>query len=74
MPFFIKKGTVEAAIKKNIFFELKYGDVFEDHEVKKMVFSNCINLISTLKSKNIIFTSGTDNAFLHRSPFDISSL
>ena len=70
----MKKGTIEATKKKNIMFELTYADAFEDHEIKKLVFSNCISLINTLNGKNIIFNSGTDDSFLHRSPFDISSL
>lgn len=74
MQFHIKKGTTESAIKRGIFFELKYGEAFEDHDSKKNIFSNCINIINNLKSKNIIFTSGTDDYFLHRSPFDVACL
>jgi len=55
-------------------FEITYSDIFEDHEIKKIVFSNCIHLISSLKGNNIIINSGTDDYFLHRSPFDISSM
>lgn len=73
-PFFLKKGTVDAAIKKGISFEITYNDCFEDHDVKRLVFSNSINLINTVKGNNIVFNSGGDNAFLHRSPFDIASL
>jgi RNase P/RNase MRP subunit p30 len=74
MQFFVKKGTIEAALKKNIFFEFLYGDSFEDHDTKKIVFTNQVNLINNLKSRNIIFCSGVDNCFLHRSPFDIAAL
>ena len=74
MNFFLKKGTVEAAFKNNIFFEFTYKDTFEDHDIKKIVFSNIINIMNNLKHRNIIFTSGVDDHFLHRSPFDISSL
>jgi RNase P/RNase MRP subunit p30 len=74
MNFHVKKGTIEAAIKKEIYFELTYADSFEDHETKRILFSNCVNLINNLKGKNIIFSSGTYDNFLHRSPFDIASL
>ena len=70
----MKKGTLEAAIKKGISFELTYCDAFQDHDIKRIMFSNCIHLINQVKGDNIVFNSGTDNSFLHRSPFDIASL
>lgn len=74
MNFYLKKGTLEAAIKKSVFFEFTYQDAFEEHEIKKNFFSNCINILNNLRQRNVIFTSGTDDHFLHRGPFDISSL
>ncbi len=73
-PFFMKKGTLEAAAKKQIFFEITYADAFEDHDVKKVVFSNCIHLINMLNGNNMVFNSGTNETFLMRTPFDVSSL
>jgi len=42
--------------------------------MRRMVFSNAIQLIQATKGKNIIFTSGTEDAFYHRSPYDAINL
>ena len=42
--------------------------------MRRLVFSNAIQLIRATKGKNIIISSGTDEAFYHRSPYDVINL
>jgi len=86
LPFHLKRGPVTEAIKKGIMFEISYSQSIEgpflnnlnligiDMTFRRMIFSNAIQLIRATKGKNIIFSSGTDEAFYHRSPYDVINL
>lgn len=74
LPFHLKRGPVTEAIKKGIMFEVTYSQAIEDMSVRRMIFSNAIQLIQATKGKNIIFSSGTEEAFYHRSPYDSINL
>jgi RNase P/RNase MRP subunit p30 len=39
-----------------------------------MIFSNAIQIVRATKGKNIILSSGAEEAFYHRSPYDAINL
>ena len=41
---------------------------------RRLIFSNAIQIVRATKGKNIIISSGTDDAFYHRSPYDVINL
>jgi ribonuclease P/MRP protein subunit RPP1 len=85
MPFKLKRGPVTEAIKKGIMFEICYSAAIEgnrkndfsellDSTLRRMVFSNAIQIIKATKGKNLIFSSGCKDPFYHRGPYDIICL
>ena len=48
--------------------------VLLDSKVRRMVFSNAMNMIHSSKGKSFIFSSGANEVLTHRSPFDIVAM
>jgi len=72
--FSVKKHLIQSAIGKNVFFEILYSDFIKDNTKRSIFISNVLQLFEVTKGKNIIISSGADNYFDHRSPFDITTL
>lgn len=62
------------AIRRNMFFELKYSPVIIDSTVRKRTISRAQQYHMVGKSKAIIISSEATDSFHIRSPYDISGL
>jgi ribonuclease P/MRP protein subunit RPP1 len=62
------------AVRRNIFFELKYAPAIVDSNSRRATITRAQQYHMSGKSKSIIISSEATNRFHVRSPFDISSL
>jgi RNase P/RNase MRP subunit p30 len=74
--FVLKKTQINAAIERGMFFEIVYGNLIKDssgnNSNKRSLFiSNVLLLLDVTKGKNVIISSGVNNFYDHRSPYDI---
>jgi ribonuclease P/MRP protein subunit RPP1 len=70
----LKKTQINAAIERGMFFEIVYGNLIKDsgNSSKRSLFiSNVLLLLDVTKGKNVIISSGVNNFYQHRSPYDI---
>ncbi|CAK4075477.1 unnamed protein product [Aphanomyces euteiches] len=74
LPFQLRKPLIDAAIKRNIYFEIKYMHALGDSSSRRYFFSNASNLIRITKGRNLLFSSGAVREMLLRSPYDIMTV
>ena len=73
--FMSKKKLLLSSIEKySVFFEINYGKFVVDNESRGLFISNFILFNEILKGKNLILSSGAENYFMHRSPFDVITI
>lgn len=64
----------QMAARRGIYFELQYSPVIRDSNCRKDTIVMAQNLISHRKGKCIVISSGAQNSFEVRSPYDIANL
>lgn len=64
----------DIAVRRGIFFEIKYSPALIDSTLRKTILSIAYNYTTNRKAKNIIITSGAKLKFQVRSPYDIANL
>jgi RNase P/RNase MRP subunit p30 len=62
------KNKIREGLKKNIFYELTYGDFLTKKEEFSIFLNKFINLSRITKGKNIILSNGSNNFI---NPFDV---
>jgi RNase P/RNase MRP subunit p30 len=72
--FSIKKHLILSAIDKNVFFEILYTGFIKDQTKRSIFIANVLMLLEVTKGKNVIISSGAENYFDHRSPYDIITI
>lgn len=70
----IKKHLILSAIEKNTFFEICYSGFIKDPTKRSIFISNVLLLFEVTKGNNVIISSGADNYFDHRSPYDLITI
>lgn len=72
--FSIKKHLILSAIEKNVFFEILYCGFIKDQTKRSIFIANVLMLLEVTKGRNVIISSGAENYFEHRSPYDIITI
>jgi ribonuclease P/MRP protein subunit RPP1 len=72
--FALKKSLILTAIERNMFFEITYDDFIKNDNRRSTFISNVLLLLDVTKGKNIIISSGSNNFYSHRSPYDILTI
>lgn len=62
------------AVSRNVFFEIKYSSTISDSNERRATISKAQQYHMVGKSKHIMLTSGAENKFQIRSPYDVSNL
>jgi ribonuclease P/MRP protein subunit RPP1 len=70
----INRKFYYVAIRRNMFFELKYSPAIVDSNERRATITRAQQYHMSGKSKGIIISSEASNRFHIRSPYDISSL
>ncbi|XP_023639845.1 uncharacterized protein LOC17888427 isoform X2 [Capsella rubella] len=74
MLFRLKHPMVQAAIKRGIYFEIKYSDLLVDAQTRRQVISNAKLLVDWTRGKNLIISSGAPSVTEIRGPNDVINL
>ncbi|KAF8061226.1 hypothetical protein N665_1210s0009 [Sinapis alba] len=74
LPFRLMHPSVNAAIKRGIYFEIKYSDLLKDADKRRQVISNAKLLVDWTKGKNLIISSGSPSVTELRGPNDVINL
>ncbi|OQR95918.1 ribonuclease P protein subunit p30 [Thraustotheca clavata] len=74
MPIQLRKPLIDAAIARNIYFEIKYTAALGDSSSRRYFFSNASNLIRVANGRHIVFSSGAIRDMLLRSPYDVINI
>ncbi|KAG2311042.1 hypothetical protein Bca52824_022599 [Brassica carinata] len=74
LPFRLMHPSVKAAIKRGVYFEIKYSDLLKDGEKRRQVISNAKLLVDWTKGKNLIISSGSPSVTELRGPNDVINL
>ncbi|TDH72947.1 hypothetical protein CCR75_003782 [Bremia lactucae] len=74
IPFQLKRPWILAAIKRNLYFEIKYTPCLSDSAGRRYFFSNASNLVRLTGGKNLVLSSGATRDILLRSPYDVLNL
>uniref|UniRef100_A0A8C7QE99 Ribonuclease P protein subunit p30 n=1 Tax=Oncorhynchus mykiss TaxID=8022 RepID=A0A8C7QE99_ONCMY len=73
-PFFFKRSSVNGAIERGVFFEVRYTPAIRDSTMRRHTIANALNLMEACKGKNVIVTSGAEKPLELRGPYDIANL
>lgn len=74
LPFRLKSGPLQAAIKRGIFFEILYAPALREETARRNVFTNALALTRATRGKGVIISSGARSAFELRGPYDVINL
>ena len=70
----INRKAFQVAVKRGMFFEIKYSPAIVDSSVRKDMIKKAHNYNVRGKSKSIIFSSGAKSVFELRGPYDVANL
>ncbi|KAM7352570.1 ribonuclease P protein subunit Rpp30 [Cochliomyia hominivorax] len=70
----VNRKAYQVAVKRGIFFEIKYSPLIADSSCRKDMIKVAHNYFVKGKSKSIIISSGATNIFELRSPYDVANL
>ncbi|XP_013102868.2 ribonuclease P protein subunit p30 [Stomoxys calcitrans] len=71
---FVNRKAYQVAVKKGVFFEIKYSPLITDSNFRKDMIKIAHNYFVKGKSKSIIISSGATNRFELRGPYDVANL
>ncbi|XP_049869804.1 ribonuclease P protein subunit p30 [Pectinophora gossypiella] len=74
IPFKISRKLYRQAVERGIFFELMYSPAIKDSTSRKNIISTAHTYHAIGRSKNIIVTSGAENAMQVRDVHDVINL
>ncbi|XP_033757454.1 ribonuclease P protein subunit p30-like [Pecten maximus] len=74
LPYFIKRPSVNTAIERGVHFEIQYSPAVIDTSARVDMIHNTQSLVSVCKGKNVIFSSGCEQASSIRGPYDVANL
>eukprot|EP01040_Poterioochromonas_malhamensis_P002907 gene2907-3092_t len=70
ISFQVSKKLIDAAIERGIQFEITYGPVYYSQVSRREIFNNSKYLITMLRRRNLILSSGTDDAVNLRGRYE----
>ncbi|KAF8102397.1 hypothetical protein N665_0198s0101 [Sinapis alba] len=70
--FRLMHPSVKAAVKRGVYFEIKYSHLLSDAEKRRQVISNAKLLVDWTKGKNLIISSGAPSE--HKGPPSVTEL
>uniref|UniRef100_A0A1I8P241 Uncharacterized protein n=1 Tax=Stomoxys calcitrans TaxID=35570 RepID=A0A1I8P241_STOCA len=71
---FVNRKAYQVAVKRGVFFEIKYSPLITDSNFRKDMIKIAHNYFVKGKSKSIIISSGATNRFELRGPYDVANL
>ncbi|XP_073822473.1 ribonuclease P protein subunit Rpp30 [Musca autumnalis] len=71
---YVNRKAYQVAVKRGIFFEIKYSPLIVDSNFRKDIIKVAHNYFVRGKSKSIIISSGATNPFELRGPYDVANL
>ncbi|XP_005184935.1 ribonuclease P protein subunit p30 [Musca domestica] len=71
---YVNRKAYQVAVKRGIFFEIKYSPLIVDTNFRKDIIKIAHNYFVRGKSKSIIISSGATNPFELRGPYDVANL
>ncbi|XP_021371885.1 ribonuclease P protein subunit p30-like [Mizuhopecten yessoensis] len=74
LPYFIRRPSVNTAIERGIHFEIQYSPAVMDSSSRVDMIHNTQSLVSVCKGKNVILSSGCEQASSIRGPYDVANL
>ncbi|CAH8296574.1 unnamed protein product [Eruca vesicaria subsp. sativa] len=74
LGFRLMHPLVKAAVKRGVYFEIKYCDLLKDAEKRRQVISNAKLLVDWTKGKNLIISSDSPSVTELRGPNDVINL
>jgi RNase P/RNase MRP subunit p30 len=74
LQFPLNKKLVDEAVKRGICFEISYAQLLTTQHLRREVVNNVKILVTYLRGKHIVLSSGTDDAHLLRGPLDVQAL
>ncbi|DAZ98102.1 TPA: hypothetical protein N0F65_005264 [Lagenidium giganteum] len=74
LPFTLKRPWLDAAIKRQIFFEITYTPCLGDSAGRRYFFSNASNLVRVTGGRHLLLSSYASRDILLRSPYDVINL
>ncbi|KAG2299732.1 hypothetical protein Bca4012_011416 [Brassica carinata] len=72
LQFRLMHPSVKAAVKRGVYFEIKYSHLLSDAEKRRQVISNAKLLVDWTKGKNLIISSGAPSE--HKVPPSVTEL
>eukprot|EP00850_Spirogloea_muscicola_P003140 SM000012S25402 [mRNA] locus=s12:922924:925913:+ [translate_table: standard] len=74
LPFRWRPPMIQAALKRGIHFEISYAAALRDLQARRQLFSNAQALVTATRGKNLVITSGAQQAFEMRGPYDVANM
>ncbi|OQR81018.1 ribonuclease P protein subunit p30 [Achlya hypogyna] len=74
LGFQLRKPLIDEAIKRGIYFELKYTAALGDSSGRRYFFANATSLLRLTKGRHMIFASGATRDMLLRAPYDVINI
>lgn len=71
---FINRKTYQVAVNRGLFFEIKYSEAIRNSSHRKDMIKVTHNYHSRGKSKAVVMSSGAENIFELRGPYDVANL
>lgn len=71
---YVNRKAYQVAVKRGIFFEIKYSPLISDSNFRKDIIKVAHNYLVRGKSKSIVISSGATNPFELRGPYDVANL
>lgn len=70
----VNRKAYQIAVRRGIFFEIKYAPAIADSNNRKDMIKVAQNYFTKGKSKNVILSSGAAHEFQVRGPYDVANL
>ena len=74
LPFALRQGLVEAAVKRGMYFEIVYSPALRDATARRHLISNALELVRATRGRNIVLSSGAADPMDIRGPHDVANL
>ncbi|GIL79327.1 hypothetical protein Vretifemale_8714 [Volvox reticuliferus] len=70
--FKLRTDSIQAALKRGIYFEICYGPALRDPNARRNLFCNAQMLVRLTRGRNILISSSARSAFEVRSPLEVA--
>jgi len=74
LPFRIKRPHLNVALEKGVMFEIQYAHLLRSSATRRTCITSSLELLETVKGKNVILSSGAANVMEIRGPYDAMNL